>query len=294
MEWMIMKNRIKDVLPFLIILASAILLIQMLYKPETRESIIFFPIDQNASFLAASTSMNLTQQKDQVVDWTVASELDSPSYLRQDVGLLFSNGKLKGVLNKWKPNTSSLYQKMKVEGDESNLLQAVAYHYAEIHEGEDTFKSAQTMSSDRLYIIDSAFNPLGSFKTPTTDVQAEWKKSLDGLVTKTIETSWAKGLRELQINGGDYNALPLTELPAYSSRPYPGFTPAQWAKVTGNLWEGLYKNYAIGIKKEDGAIQNPVDSTIPLILLKKDRKEVLVLIIDKKGEAALLRQSISY
>ncbi len=57
--------------------------------------------------------------------------------------------------------------------------------------------------------------------------------------------------------------------------------------------EGLYKNYLLGIKKENGTIVDPIDSLIPLILLNKNKKELLVLIYTKENEYVLFKQKIS-
>ena len=67
----------------------------------------------------------------------------------------------------------------------------------------------------------------------------------------------------------------------------------QTYEIIGHLMEGLYKNYLLGIKKENGTIVDPIDSLIPLILLNKNKKELLVLIYTKENEYVLFKQKIS-
>lgn len=291
-----MKQRLKEAMPFLVIMCIVALGIQFVYKPQTEESIIFFPINEHVSYESATTILMLQPEKKNdhyEVNWKVSSKLDTPAYLRQDVGFLFMNGRLKGLMNEWEQDTDQIVEESTIKGKESSLLQAVSFHYSEIHETETDFTSAQKMSEDTLYVIDSNFSPLNAFRQPGTDAEIEWKKILDKVTSQQLDYLWEKAIASMQIPMEDYTSFPLTQLPTLENQPLEGFTEQEWERVIGNLWEGLYKNYYLGIKKEDGSVIESIDSAIPLILVKKDRKEVLVLLIDKNGEASLLKQQIS-
>ncbi|MGM0751459.1 MAG: hypothetical protein ACQET6_05970 [Bacillota bacterium] len=292
-----MRQRLKEAMPFLVIMCIVALGIQFIYKPQTEESIIFFPINENVSYESATTILMLQPEKKNdhyEVNWKVSSKLDTPAYLRQDVGFLFMNGRLKGLMNEWEQNTDQIVEESTIKGKESSLLQAVSFHYSEIHETETEFTSAQKMSEDALYVIDSNFSSLNAFREPDTDAEKEWKNILDKVTTQQLDYLWEKAITSLEIPIEEYTFFPLTRLPQLENQPLEGFTQGEWDRLIGNLWEGLYKNYYLGIKKEDGTVIESIDSAIPLILVKNDRKEVLVLLIDKNGEASLLKQQISF
>jgi hypothetical protein len=195
-------------------------------------------------------------------------------------------------MNEWKQETDTIKKEMMVSGKESSLLQAVSFHYSEIHETEDHFTSAQKMTKDTLYVIDSNFSPLSSFHNPSTSMEKEWKNLLEEVTHQQITYWWKKGIKSSGINSNEYIKIPLTELPKYEDKPLNGFTNKEWEKILGNLWEGLYKNYFNGIKKEDGTVADPLGSSIPLIMVSKAKKEVLVLLITKDGNTSLLKQRV--
>ncbi|OIU70554.1 hypothetical protein [Rossellomorea aquimaris] len=292
-----MKQKLLLAFPFLILMVILAVGIEFIYQPRTEESIIFFPINENVAYESASTLLTLVpEKKDNVyeVKWKISSKLDTPAYLRQDVGFLFINGRLKGKQNEWEQDTDGMVQEKTIEWKESSLLEAVSFHYSEIHENDDTaYTSAQKMTEDRLYVIDSNFSPLNSFRQPGTDAEKEWKMILDRVTSQQLDYTWEKAIQTLGIPIDEYTAVPLTELTRLEQEPPGGFENREWQRLIGNLWEGLYKNYYLGIKKEDGTIVDSFDSTIPLILIKKDKKEVLVLLVDKDGNPSLLRQRVT-
>ncbi|MEI2665448.1 hypothetical protein [Rossellomorea sp. LJF3] len=291
-----MKDRLKEATPFLVIMCIVALCIQFIYKPQTRESIIFFPINENVSYESATTLLMLQPEKKNdhyEVNWKVSSKLDTPAYLRQDVGFIYMNGRLKGLMNEWEQDTDQIVEKSTIKGKDSSILQAVSFHYSEIHESDTEFTSAQKMSEDALYVIDSNFSPLNAFRKPGNSVEKEWKNILDKVTSQQLEYLWEKAITSMGIPADEYTPIPLTSLPMFDGRPLEGYTRQEWDRLIGNLWEGLYKNYYLGIKKEDGSVVESIDSAIPLLLVKKDKKEVLVLLVDQNGDASLLRQLIS-
>ncbi|MCC5800206.1 hypothetical protein [Rossellomorea vietnamensis] len=291
-----MKDRLKEAMPFLVIMCIVALGIQFIYKPQTRESIIFFPINENVSYESATTILMLQPEKKNdhyEVNWKVTSKLDTPAYLRQDVGFLYMNGRLKGLMNEWEQDTDQIVEESTIKGKDSSILQAVSFHYSEIHESDTEFTSAQKMSEDTLYVIDSNFSPLNAFRQPGNSAEKEWKNILDKVTSQQLEYLWEKAITSMGIPADEYTPIPLTSLPMYDGRPLEGFSRQEWDRLIGNLWEGLYKNYYLGIKKEDGSVVESIDSAIPLLLVKKDKKEVLVLLVDQNGDASLLRQLIS-
>ncbi|WP_419956131.1 hypothetical protein ACN6MT_12965 [Neobacillus niacini] len=247
-------------------------------NPKAQESITYFPIDPNVTFKTAETTLAITDQQAHTILWKEHSTLDRKAYLRQDAALLYANGRLLDEMWKWKQNTAELEQEKRKKIDNSSLLQAITFHHAELHGKEDQISSSQEMSSDQIYFI-----------TPAAD-EEKIKKQLDQQTERMLQLSWNKALRHFAINLKNYQAYPLSQFNELAKNVLPGFTKSQTDAIVGNLWEGLYKNYILGIKKADGTSESPRGSTLPLILIATDKTHILVLIETASGEPILLRQ----
>jgi hypothetical protein len=247
-------------------------------NPQVQESITYFPIDPNVTFKTAETTLTLMNQQANTILWKEHSILDRKAYLRQDAALLYANGRLLEGLWNWKQHTAALEQEKKITMDQSTFLQAITFHHAELHDKEDQISSSQTMSSSQLYFI----------TTPADEVNI--KKQLDQQTERMLQLSWNKGLRHFSINLKNYQAFPLSQFNEQAKDALPGFTKSETAAVVGNLWEGLYKNYLLGIKKADGTSESSKGSTLPLILVAIDKTHLLVLTETASGEPILLRQ----
>jgi hypothetical protein len=246
-------------------------------NPKAQESITYFPIDPNVTFKTAQTTLTLMDQANTIL-WKEHSTLDRKAYLRQDAALLYANGRLLEELWNWKQNTAVIEQEKRMTMDQSSLLQAITFHHAELHEKEDQISSSQAMSSDQIYFITAAAD------------EVNIKKQLDQQTERMLQLSWNKGLRHFAINLKNYQAFPLSQFNEQAKDVLPGFTKSETGAIVGNLWEGLYKNYILGIKKADGTSENPKGSTLPLILIATDKTHLLVLTETASGEPILLRQ----
>jgi hypothetical protein len=261
-------------------------------NPKVQESITFFPIDSKVTYKAVQTSLSLMNKPPNTLLWRITSTLDREAYLRQDVGLLYSNGRLIGELREWKPNTAVIDQEKRLKSDKSSLLQAITFHHAELHEKGDRIFSSQAMSTDQLYVIHSNSTAIHSFKKPTTEKEIQWKEQLDERTERMLQLSWNKGVRHFSIRLSEYQSYPLSQFNEQTKNILPGFSKTETARIVGNLWEGLYKNYFLGIKKADGTSENPNGSTLPLILIATNKTHLFVLTETEKGEPILLRQNI--
>lgn len=267
----------------------------LLDEKEVKESITYFPTDPSLKYKIVQTSLKLDKQeneKNYKIIWSVESTLDRKAFLRQDISFLYKNGRLKATLGDWEQNTDKLYQESKILESESGLFQSISVHHSEVHAIEERIFSSQKVSEDELYVIDSSFSPLHSFEIPLNQEDKEWKKVLDQITSQLLEFSWSKGIEFYSIRKEDYTAIPLTEMIQFNDQPLPGFTMRESRRILGNLWEGLYKNYFLGIKKRDGSVIDPTESTIPLILVANDKTHLLVLIETKDGEYIILKQNI--
>jgi hypothetical protein len=280
---------------FFIILVSIMITRHLLIQP-VRESLTYFPKDLNLLFPTAETQLTLLNEKDNdeyYVDWKVSSETDSKVYLRQDISFLFIDGILISTMSKWKENESLILQEERQTGEDSSHYQSISLHHAEVHMKDDEIKSAQTMTADELYVIDSSFSPLESFKQPSNQDQEDWKKVLDHAVNQHLYYSWNELIKYYNIDRDLLYPISLIELVKYQSTPLPGLTEEESTKVLGQLWEGLYKNYLLGIQISEEETVSPLGSKVPLILIGKDKSHLIILIETKNGQKVQLIQTIS-
>lgn len=279
------------VLPFVLVL----MVYYVLLNRDHDESVIkFFPIDEKLQIIDPITNLSLLYQDDQdeyEIQWETSSKVDRPVYLRQDVSLLYVDGKLKGVLSKWKENGQNMLQKTKVHGEDSSHFQAITFHHGEIHYPDDQIKSIQDMSTAELYVIDSPLTALESFVEPASKEQQNWKHTLDHATNQNLLYHWNELMHYYQIPKEKYVAIPLTALPQYNKKPFPSLSQEKTQEVIGQLWEGLYKNYILGITGHQNQIQ-PVQSFVPLILVGKDGSHLFVLYEDASGHKQQLIQYI--
>ncbi|MGJ3203815.1 hypothetical protein [Geobacillus sp. FJAT-46040] len=261
-------------------------------RQRTEETIKFFPLDREAVFTEAKTSLALATNKERgrySLRWSTVSTLNRRAYLRQDVSLLFADGRLVDVLSRWETNTGTIAMEKTVIMHDSRFFQAISFHHGELHRGE-TITSSQTMSSAYLYVIDSPYHPLASFRRPKTDAEREWQRVLNKATNEFLRHKADELLSHFSLSKEDYYALYLPELVAYTEQPLPGLSMTKTQTIIGRLWEGIYKSYVLGIKKEDGSILSPIGSTVPLILIRKDYGQILVLLEAKNGDKVMLIQ----
>ncbi|WLR56346.1 hypothetical protein LC048_05345 [Mesobacillus subterraneus] len=274
-------------------IAVSALMIQLQIVNSTEETITFFPLNESVQYKSASTSLTLQNGKNNgkhTIGWKMQSRLDQEAYLRQDLGLLFVNGLLKGKAAKWEQDTEDVYQEDFISNGESARYDAITFHYSELHGGGDIITSAQRMSDDMLYVIDSRFSPLQSFSVAKSKQEKEWKNVLDKSVRNRLNKSLSKAEKAYGFNALNYIALPLDTIRQYEDQPLNGFTQKETANIIGKLWEGIYKNYYLGIKKSDGTVVDPIDSTMPLILVSNDKSHLLVVTQTYSGESIVLKQ----
>ena len=264
------------------------------YKNQAEESFTYFPTDQNANFKSTETSLTLMGQssKGYTILWRTGSVLDRKAYLRQDISLLFGNGILIDSIGKeWKQQTDKINLEKKITQKDSANFKAISFHHGEIHSNE-SITSSQKITYDELYVMDSKFSTLQSFHQPASTEEREWKKVIDNLIQKRLQVSLENAQKTLEIDPQHYTLFPLTDIYQYEEKPLQGFSTQETREIIGRLWEGLYKNYFLGISKKDGTTADPRGSTIPLILISKDKSHLLVISQLLDGEVVSLRQQI--
>src|SRR5699024_11486402 len=166
---MIMK---RQAMIYLSVFLIIILLIFLLFNQRSIQTITFFPIDNYTTFEKASTSLSLIDSfNNKSLKWETYSKSNQPAYLRQDVSLLFGNGKLKGVKSKWKDHTDTIYMEEDLSANKNIKWEAISYHHGELQYSNTNINSVQDMSHEYLYVIPSKNNKLLSFQKPDTNYE---------------------------------------------------------------------------------------------------------------------------
>lgn len=288
----------KQVIVLAIVLAIALvatIIFQVKNHSQAEESMIYFPIHETMTFESANTAVNIlgpTSNGRYSILWRVHSILKERVYLRQDISLLFFNGRLRDLQGEWKQKAKEISMQKKIVAKETAIIKVISFHHGEIHEANERITSTQWMSSDHVYVINNKYDPFQSFSVPKTKTAREWKHLLDNAVNAQDEQLLRKSAKLFSLATKDYEIMPLTEISVLNEEPLRGFSMEQTEKIVGELWEGLYKNYFLRIKKADGTIISPINSTIPLLLIAKDQTHLLIIFEDATGEVILLRQSL--
>ncbi|WP_182199573.1 hypothetical protein [Paraliobacillus salinarum] len=257
---------------------------------QTDTTLKYFPFDSNVTFNQANTKLHFLTESNKnayQIKWDVTSEVDRPVFLRQDVSLLYVDGVIKGMKGKWQEELPEIKLQTTLNGEGSSHYQAISYHHAEVHYPEDVIKSVQTMSSDELYVIDSAYTPLESFRVPKNKKQQDWKEALDHATTQQLKMHWRELIQHFQIPIESYYYVPLTAISQYETKPIPNLTNEETQKVIAQLWEGLYSSYILPFDQN----KSTVNSFVPLILFDKQGKQLRVLYQDQEGNKKQLIQN---
>lgn len=273
----------KLIIPVLFLL-MAIFFVYIL-NIKTVTTIKFFPIDREVTIEQANTSLSL-DNNDEIV-WEINSISSDQAFLRQDVSLLYENGKFKGVHSQWKQNIADLTAEHRFKPMNSSRLEAISFHHAEVHHSNDTITSAQKMTNERIYLIKEN-DQFHLFNKADNKKESIWKEKLDKMTEQQLKFYWNKLIDHFQIDKDKYLLIPLTELYQYEEQNFPNLDQKSTKEVIGRLWEGLYKNYILLLRENEQSIDVHY---IPLILVANDASHLLV-IFELNGEKQKLIQQI--
>lgn len=263
---------------FAIFLSLLIVFFLILSHLRTEEAITYFPTDEEAQFIETNTKLIPSVEKNNYIVST-RSSTEEATYLRQDVTIVFQNGKAIIFLNKWKQDGQTITQDKTFHLQPTALLELISFHHAEIHRDND-ISSIHSMSKDQRFLL-----PDTSFTIPQTKKEIEVSNQIKNKVKAYLDRSWQDLIHHFSINQKQYIAIPLikiNKLPAYLNDH---FSPLTIKQITGQLIEGLYKNYILQ------AMDLDVSDPMPLLLLAKDRSHMLI-VYSLNDEPSLLRQEL--
>src|SRR5690625_3273486 len=261
----------KYVLAIILICATLFTIYYIQKRPVT--TMKYFPIDESHFFETATTSINyLTNNDTNNIQWITESTSSAESYLRQDISLLFENGRFKGIQNKWRQNVTNIMLKQSFQKTKSSLLETISFHHAEIHYKDKSIKSIQKMSEDRLYFIHN--HEMKAFHKPSTNEGKTLAKTLNDTTETYLTKKWNAMIEHYDIQKNNYIEIPLTEIFQFNEKPIPGLSMEKTEQIIGQLWEGMYDNYIILLSDKQ---EQRVHHSVPLILMAKDNSHLLVL-----------------
>jgi len=260
----------------------SLLILQLFRGVYSNKTVVqFFPLDQRVTFKDVGSKLNIFQKNNNYYivgdNWSKTSEV---VYLRQDVNLLFRNGRLIKVNYPWKEETDWLVDKIDAPLENESIYQLLSYHHAEIHQDE-LITSQQYVTSDRMYVINFE-NGWEFFKKPENARQEDEMRKLDHRVYSQRESILLEAIKELNINIDNYEVFNLA---TFSERNHSNVISDQhWPTVLGGLWEGLYKTYVIRGRG--------ISASMPWVLVDRNGTHLLVIFQNAKGQFEKLIQQI--
>jgi hypothetical protein len=275
---------------FLTLLIAAVTIFTLFIFPHLlmdRPTITYFPENPRIRYVKAETNLNI-QPEDKIMRLHVSSQTNETNDLMQDFSLLYRNNRLVSILNRWQKNTRQLSSSKELELS-SGFYTALSVHQAERHIDQSIYGKEQ-LSQDFLMVVPSN-GSFRAFREPKSTVEANQLSNY----TRELDTSRRELLRKAaeryEFRLSDYRVVPLDALTGESvSRIFP-FEEKKSERITGQLWEGLYKNYVRGIQLTQGQHVQALGSTMPLLLIAQDH--MLIIIETATRQIVLLRQNFS-
>ncbi|PYZ94306.1 hypothetical protein CR194_01875 [Salipaludibacillus keqinensis] len=260
------------------------------------EVFIFFPEDEHIFFREAKTNLDLLSKKDNdeyILQWSFASETNEPAFLRSDLSIMFENGAFAAAKKQSLKDQLFIEGVESYDGEDSGRFDVITFHHAETHYEEDIYRSKHAWSQDQLYVVDSPFSQLHAFKEPSSDDESRSKQVLDSIIDQQLSYELDELVEEFQIDVDEYHLFTLLDLPQYMHLPLPGMTEKESFATVGQLWEGFYRYYVLGINTFTEETYSPRGNSIPHILLHKDGTHLLLLYKTKDGSKQQLFQMIN-
>ncbi len=264
-------------------------------ETDTIQSLTYYPDDPNINFQNANTTLTLAPSDSSThytIDWMIQSKTNSPAYLRQDVGLLFKNGKLIQTSNHWEQNQAVLTFHESVKSSGISHFEALTVHYAETHNEKNQIRSQETMSYDHLYVMANGYQKRDAFKIPIGKNQSDFQLDLRRSLQQEQQYISEAASKKFSLNLADYDVFPLTHLETFGQNSLPNLNQKNSQRVIRQLWEGIYKNYVLGIHVNRTKLESPIGSSVPLIFFPKGGDELHVIIRTKSGRLIQLKQKI--
>ncbi|WP_100488609.1 hypothetical protein [Sporolactobacillus pectinivorans] len=249
-----------------------------------RPVITYFPDNGAIVYQKTETHLNFIDTNSQL-EWTVQSKINRQAYLIQDFSLLYRNNRLIATINHWKRNEQSLSETRQLEA-QPGFYQSLSVHQAELHIDNQIY-GKEELSADQLFIWNNS-GKLDSFKEPRSagekevfsNAQKKWANSQSGLLERAAS--------QYGFNLAGYQIVPLNQLTASSYNQIFPFSREKAQRITGQLWEGVYKAIIRGLQTPQGTIEPAAGSRLPILLVGSNH--LLIVIETEDKQIVLLKQ----
>lgn len=245
-----------------------------------KPSFQMMPIATDIRYTAGQSIISLdkwTKEKHKLT-LDVTSSTNAAVAQRHDLSLVYASGRLVSMLNEHQSESDVSHSQIFIRGEGSIRYDVISFHHATTKTGTSTTPASQVhLSSDRVYLLSANFASPTMFREAQTNTQHHWKRILDQAIQQEMQYQWNYLIRHFEINAEDYDPYPLMHLPGLLEDDQIGNR-----FIVGKIWEAIYMYYMEG-EVEDRKL-NPINSTMPLILLDKGGNHFLMMYRTADGE----------
>jgi hypothetical protein len=267
-----------------IFLVGVLILTGRFSWPGSRPAITWFPESGQIVFQKAETRLRYLPESNRI-EWAVDSKLQGSVYLIQNFSLLYKDYRLVGTINHWKNREQSLSDR-RTSAAVPSLYQGLTVHQGELHSDEKIF-GKEVLSQSRLFLYQD-----GQIRRAfTAPKNIREKKMWEDEMKNQREQQKRLILQAQKIarfNPDDYRIAPLSELTEQTIGQLFPFSKVKAERISGQLWEGIYRMMVRGIETQQGRTVSAAGSTMPLLLIGKDH--LLVIIETADHQLVMLKQ----
>lgn len=252
--------------------------------PGSRPAITWFPESKQIVFDKAETRLHDLPASGQI-EWTVDSSLREKVYLLQNFSLLYRNNRLIGTMNHWKNNERSLSD-LRTVAAAPGFYQSLSVHQGELHKDDKIF-GKEILSGDRLFVFQD-----GETQHAFTDPGNDREKKIMAEYLQKQKEQQALLIHQAQklahFISEDYRIVPLSDVTGQNILDLFPFDRVKAERITGRLWEGIYRMAVRGIETQQGTTVPAAGSTMPLLLIGNNH--MLVIVETADHQIVLLKQ----
>lgn len=216
----------------------------------------------------------------------VTSSTNDTVLERHDLSLVFANGRLANMLSDHNSDSHKSSSQIPIRGEGSIRYDVISFHHAATkHRSADIQASQVHMSSDQVYLLSSNFSSPTMFREAQTNTQRHWKRILDQGIQQDIQYQWNHMLKHFEVDTNEYTLFTLMNLEMLIEENLAN------KLVVGKVWEAIFQFYMVG-EFEDKRI-DPINSTMPLILISKAGSYFIILYRTADGEEMLIKVQLT-
>ncbi|MFT8710007.1 MAG: hypothetical protein ABF586_02185 [Sporolactobacillus sp.] len=276
--------------PLRLIVVFSMLMALVVIRWQTiaeQPAITYFPESHAPLFKYYKTRLRL-EMRTSKLDWTTCSSLLRPVYLLQNFSLLYHNNRLIEVSNAWKNGAKQL-TKQKIMDADSGYFQAMTIHQAEIHQ-QETIYGKETVSSAQLFIRTKQPH-FHAFDRPVTTDDKRFAAATIFHLNQQQHVLLEQAAKQYNLPIARYKLLTLADLADTPAEDvFPGH-PRDAERISGQLWEGLYKTVINGFQMGENQYEPAIGSTLPILLIGSD--DLFIVTEAASGHIVVLKQQFS-